>query len=84
MLKYRKKQETILAEIEEREKSQRKKYEKQKQRIKDRGYSEQNIDSLLYELTEKYPVLESLFLRKMYWTRVRELEEVKEIIERAD
>jgi len=73
--------ETILSEIEEREKSQRKKYEEQKQRMKDRGYSERKTDSILGELMEEHPLLESLFLREMYWSRVRELEEVKKIIE---
>jgi alcohol dehydrogenase class IV len=64
--------ESIIEEI----KKLQERYDIQKKKIEDAGYSEDDLGNLLNKMVEQYPVLDRLWVREQLWSRIRGLEEV--------
>ena len=72
----------IKAELIEKIRKLKERYDIQQKEIDDAGYSEEDLGNLLNKMAEQYPVLDRLWVREQLWSRIRGLEEVIQIIEK--
>lgn len=80
--KEKKRMGEIIQKIENKLIERRKDYKERERRIeKEFGYTEEKINTLLDKLVKEYPVLHHMIVREMICAKIRELEEVKKIIE---
>ena len=74
----------IRAELNEKIRELKERYDIQQKKIDDAGYSEDDLGNLLNKMEEQYPVLDRLWVREQLWSRIRGLEEVIQIIEEEE
>ena len=74
----------IKAELIEKIRKLKERYDIQQKKIDDAGYSEDDLGNLLNKMEEQYPVLDRLWVREQLWSRIRGLEEVIQILEREE